>query len=476
MPKRDSSFDQDRAGDGDGPRTEEFTAPTAASSSKAGEENRFGNRYLVTGLLAKGATSQVFEARHFATGAPVAIKTLRIRDPADATDDAQHRFAREASLTARLSHPNTVRVFDFGETIEGEGYLVMERLIGETLAEVLERHGENDGIDEDLTLEIAQGVLGSLAEAHAVGLVHRDLKPANIMLHRIAGGQLAVKVLDFGLATFQTLSGRWLAGTPSYMSPEQCRSMPLDGRSDLYSLGVILYQCLAGALPFQGDSLYDTLRMQTSEAPPPLAERVTRRLRPGLVRAVHCALDKDPDDRYVDAIAMLHDLELSTVTAAMRESDEFGKPGRVASGEHTRHGIGVPAELGFRTTGAPVGRFVSSGGKKPTSVLSRLPSRPAHTVTAELRAHRATSPGVAVQREKTVGDKDTVRARHDDIATIDVRADRRARRTTATGYSRRRKFVTGMVTSEHSPFRRGTDTYKRPADDEDEQASEPGEE
>ena len=212
-----------------------------------------GGRYEVTAAIGRGAFGQVYEARHLATGHNVALKVLRPRS-AVVTDAMRQEFFAEASVTAGLCHPNTVRVFDFGETDGGALYLTMERLIGETLQHTLARlKRQQRPLGDSASRAIARAVLGSLAEAHAVGLVHQDLKPTNIFLQRIAGGQFVCKVLDFGLAvrvSEESNASTHAAGTPQYMSPEQACGQPVDGRSDLYSFGLVLFECLTGNSPY----------------------------------------------------------------------------------------------------------------------------------------------------------------------------------------------------------------------------------
>ncbi len=261
-----------------------------------------GGRYRVLGELGRGGFGVVLDAIHVTTGHPVAIKVMTPVAGVDGQELAR-RFFHEASTTSRLSHPSTVRVFDFGQTEEGDLFLAMERLNGETLLEQLDR----GPLSEAESVAIAVDVLRSLAEAHAQGLVHRDLKPANIFLHVIPGGDRIVKVLDFGIVKHvdsgMTQAGKAL-GTPTHMSPEQSMGKLVDARADLYALGVVLFECLTGELPFWAESALALLMQHISEPVPRLAERAPGKVRAALAAVVEKALAKDAAERWQTATEM----------------------------------------------------------------------------------------------------------------------------------------------------------------------------
>ena len=271
----------------------------------------FAGRYRILGLLGQGGMGAVFDAQHTGTGQPVAIKTLLLDGASDL--DAVRRFFNEARMTAALQHPNTVRVFDFGQSDDGIFYLAMERLRGETLGEMQVRLDVRARpMSQEQAGRIAIDVLRSLAEAHNAGLVHRDLKPANIFLHDIGTGETVVKVLDFGIAksndSHLTKTGTSI-GTPAFMSPEQVMSGVVDGRADLYALGVVLHGCVAGVLPFRADSSYSMMMKHVAEPAPSLRELQLPGVTAEFADLVQRALAKKPEDRFANAGAMREALE-----------------------------------------------------------------------------------------------------------------------------------------------------------------------
>ena len=266
-----------------------------------------GGRYSIVGVIGRGGFGTVYEADHVTTGHSVAVKVLAKRAGAEG-EEASRRFFQEAATTSRLSHPNTVRVFDFGQTDSGNLFLAMERLVGDSLQELLNRHAaEGSTIGESQSIDIGIAVLRSLGEAHAHGLVHRDLKPANIFLHRVAGGDSIVKVLDFGIVkdtdSSMTQAGKAL-GTPTHMSPEQAMGKTVDARSDLYALGVVLYECLTGSLPFTGDNPLAVVMQHVTEPCEPLLVRAPGATRPAVAAVVERSLAKNPEHRFDDAAGM----------------------------------------------------------------------------------------------------------------------------------------------------------------------------
>ncbi len=304
-----------------------------------------GDRYRIVRVLGEGGYSTVFTARHVVTDQEVAIKVLKAAWPGP-DEQAVRRFYREARVTAGLAHPNTIRVFDVGQTEGGSFWLAMELLRGESLEERLEQRWSGQAGATDLLarsqpgvlteqecIDFAVPVLRSLQEAHQRRLVHRDLKPANIVLAEVAG-EAIVKVLDFGIAqtSGSTLTTTGMAlGTPAYMSPEQCQGLELDGRSDLYSLGIILYRCVSGDVPFADLNPVKLMQAHLSRPLPDLWRAAKTRLSQGFVDLVVKALAKDKADRFADSQAMREALiavaaDLSKTSMEMQVFRLDGKP------------------------------------------------------------------------------------------------------------------------------------------------------
>lgn len=281
-------------------------------------------RYRIEGQLGKGGFGAVFVASHVATKQQVVLKVLK----PDLTEDPTQvqRFYNEARTSSLLSHPHTVRVHDFGQTDGGLLYIAMERLHGKELAQAM-KESPGGRLPPARLLRIASAVCKSLSEAHHAGLVHRDLKPDNIFLCNVHGEEEFVKVIDFGIAKpvdapvdgGLTRTG-FTVGTPKYMSPEQVMQRQLDGRSDLYSLGIVMYQCLCGEVPFSGATPMETLMAHLQERAKPLAERVPG-LPPAVIAVVDKAMAKKPEERWADADALRHAL-----TSALAEVEGLPQP------------------------------------------------------------------------------------------------------------------------------------------------------
>ena len=207
-------------------------------------------------LISVGGMGRVYRAQQSALGRTVAVKIIHPHLLSD--ENSALRFMTEARAASQLNHPNSVSVFDFGRTEDGQPYLVMEFLRGKDLARVAYEEGP---LPFARIVECLRQVLAALSEAHDLGIVHRDLKPENIILEPLRRGGDFVKVVDFGLAKLRAdaqapsvTSPGIVCGTPDYMAPEQGRGDAIDGRSDLYSVGVILFQLLTGRLPYEADS------------------------------------------------------------------------------------------------------------------------------------------------------------------------------------------------------------------------------
>jgi diguanylate cyclase (GGDEF)-like protein len=269
-------------------------------------------KYQLETCIGIGGMATVYLARRKHIGDRVAVKVLNTGMPLSDID--LQRFELEARSSAKIKHPNIVSVFDFGSTSDGLMYLVMELLEGSSLERELE---ERNVIDLDRTLELIQPVCEAVNAAHAEGLIHRDLKPSNILLHRLKDGSEIVKVVDFGVAKVTNMSdtafqGRltktgYLIGTPHYMSPEQIREQEITLQSDIYSLGVIIYEMLAGQLPFNADNVIDLLLAHLENLPQPLRD-LSATIPAGVDEAVLRALNKDPVKRQISARELFQEI------------------------------------------------------------------------------------------------------------------------------------------------------------------------
>ncbi len=269
---------------------------------------RIADTWIVLELLGRGESSDVYVAEHVRTGVAAALKVLRVHGTAD-EDNAKERFVREARILARLSSPNTVRVVDFGQEPSGLFWIVTELLAGETLAGLLADHRAEGftGLPMHLCLAIADGVLCALIEAHELALVHRDLRPSNIHLEPVAGGETVIKLIDFGVAKdlIEPMTSPGEAfGRVTHLSPEAIQGGELDARSDLYSLGVVLYECLTGTLPFADDDPLATALAHVTEPLESVRDRTDGMVDCALALVVERALAKRPDERWANAIAM----------------------------------------------------------------------------------------------------------------------------------------------------------------------------
>lgn len=257
-------------------------------------------RYQIRRRLGVGGFGTVYLAHQAPVDRPVALKVLAADASAD--PEMRQRFLNEARAISRLASPYTVRLIDFGTLDDARLFMVTEFIDGETLDHALRR-----GLRLGQVVRIADQICQSLHEAHAQGIIHRDLKPQNVMLQRVADDRI-VKVLDFGIAKLSeagtVTAPSAIMGTPQYMSPEQGIGVPVDARSDLYSLGVVLYEMIAGRPPFEGGSVASLLYRHAHEPPRPLTEVAPGFAPPSLEAVVMRLLAKAPEERIPNARAL----------------------------------------------------------------------------------------------------------------------------------------------------------------------------
>ena len=338
-------------------------------------------RYAIESLLGYGGMGGVFKATHTGLHRPVAIKVLRSQG--DASGEATKRFEREAYSASRLDHPNCARVHDFGTLESGDKYLVMELVEGFELQKLITAPWA-----PARAVELGVQILRGLAHAHAAGIVHRDLKPANVLVHDDESGRPVAKLVDFGIAkvldggVFDEKLTRTgvVFGTPSYMSPEQASGGKIDGRTDIYAAGLILYQVLAGHPPFQAESASELLRMHIIVPPPPLPESVP----PALAHAVYRMLEKLPKDRFESAEAAAQALEQMQPTL---QGLAAAAPGLAGSDATAAQSIATAASLGVGAAalpGSPESVATSAFTPAPGTALASASSgvSPAEEATA----------------------------------------------------------------------------------------------
>ncbi|AKT37221.1 serine/threonine protein kinase [Chondromyces crocatus] len=280
---------------------------TAATQDPYIGREVLGGKFKILQKIGSGGMGAVYKASQPDMNRMVAIKILHQK--LTNRKDLVSRFRREARAMAHLTHPNTVRVVDYGELEDGALYIIMEYLEGRNLNQVVRKEGP---LSVERALPVLIQACGALQEAHLQGIVHRDLKPENIFLSTNAGLKDYPKVLDFGLAKVTERELRpgsimltqegMVFGTPEFMSPEQAQGKVLDARSDIYSLAVILYEVLTGKLPFEARTPMEHIQMHVNKAPIPIDERVPGKTFPaGLWGVLKKALEKKADDRYATA-------------------------------------------------------------------------------------------------------------------------------------------------------------------------------
>ena len=340
-------------------------------------------RFRIISLIARGGMGKVYKAEQAPLGRSCAIKVLNPNYNGDADPEFHRRFFREASITSRITHPNSVTIFDYGKTDDEIYYMAMEYLEGQTLHHALREVGT---MHEDRVGRIAQQICRALREAHTLDVIHRDLKPANIFLSKHGDDEDFVKVLDFGLVKHLserpeeqlTQTGLFM-GSPKYMAPEQIQGGQVDARTDVYSLGIMMYEMLAGKVPFERPSSVNILMAHVGEPPPPMrAVNPNIVISPNFEELVMRCIAKDPAERYTTMDAVLqgikqaHGVSMTGQLAAVNMTGAYmpvqtnappavhsshpGLSGRIpamSSGSHTPMGMLSAGATGESGVGGP---------------------------------------------------------------------------------------------------------------------------
>jgi serine/threonine-protein kinase len=358
---------------------------------------RLEGRYQILRVIGEGGMGVVYEAEHVLIEKRVAIKVLR--ETFTSRPDVVERFRQEAKSASKIGHPNIVDVSDFGETLSGQSYIVMEMLAGEDLADVLARERV---LPPSRAARLVFQVARALHATHRKNIVHRDLKPENIYLIDRDGAADIVKVVDFGVAKMSDVepsSGRRLTrtgmifGTPEYMSPEQALGKPFDHRVDIYALGAIFFELLTGRVPFEGDNFMEILAKQGHARVPTLREaNPTTQVSPELERVVMRALSKEPAQRYQSMGELAGDLRSAPEMSSLEPDDALEPPiwALTAAATRTPSATGTPlpdaqnSQAERAATAAVVAAAVSS--TPPAPIRSRGRRGRAEVSVAQNRA------------------------------------------------------------------------------------------
>jgi serine/threonine protein kinase len=329
----------------------------AATSRETGPDPLLGrvvnDKFKILSFIAKGGMGKVYRAEQAPLGRVCALKVLNANYTGEHDPEFHKRFFLEASMTSKLRHPNTVTVFDYGQTTDGVYYMAMEYLEGYTLHRAIRQVGH---LPEERATHIARQICRSLREAHSLGVVHRDLKPANVYLLEHGDEPDFVKVLDFGLvkdvastdAEELTQAGLFM-GSPKYMAPEQIQGGTIDARTDIYALGVMMYEMVTGKVPFDNPKSLEILMSHVRDEIPPLRKmNPNARVSQALEEAIFRAMAKDPNDRF---------RSMDEVLAALKRLGPVVAPEPSASLTADR-----PSGSGATGSGPTASRIVRGGG------------------------------------------------------------------------------------------------------------------
>jgi eukaryotic-like serine/threonine-protein kinase len=373
-----------------------WPAPGGSAPELVGRE--IAGRYRILTKLGEGGMGAVYRGEQISLKRAVAVKLLRSELSANQT--LLKRFNAEAEAVAKLSHPNTVNIYDFGQDADGSLFIAMEFIEGRSLRSAIQTEGP---FSPGRAFHVAQQVAASLSDAHAHAIVHRDLKPDNVMLQTRGRQADVVRVLDFGIAKLRddsratqqamTQAGDML-GTPQYMAPEQIRGETIDGRTDVYALGCMLYEMLTARLPFEAPTIMAMLTKHLTEQPvPPSLRRPDLGLSPAVDQLVLCAMAKEPAARpaSMDQLGEMIAALISTLPASPNRSGALGIPGASSAAAP----IGTPPApsafhppSGFQPSTPPPPGFAPPGIAAPPAPAPAAYT-PAPVYEAERRGSRA---------------------------------------------------------------------------------------
>jgi serine/threonine-protein kinase len=332
------------------------------------------DRFKINALIARGGMGKVYRAEQAPLGRVCAIKVLNPNYAGEHDPEFHKRFFLEASIASKLTHPNTVTIFDYGRTDDDIYYMAMEYLEGHTLHRAIREAGH---FPEERAAHVARQICRALREAHSLGVIHRDLKPANIFLVEHGDETDFVKVLDFGLVKNVsenkgedlTQTGLFM-GSPKYMAPEQIRGDRVDARTDIYALGIIMYEMITGKVPFDRPNSVNILMAHVNEEAPPMRQmNPAINLSPAIEETVGRCMAKDPDQRFRsmdEVLAALKRVGGGTLTATISGA---------GTGEYrslSGSGSGPQMMQGNGTGSGPNPAFLSPSGSDPGSIPSPL--------------------------------------------------------------------------------------------------------
>ncbi len=378
--------------------TDSSSAPSAVQKAASGPDPLIGrlinDRFKVVALIARGGMGKVYRAEQAPLGRVCALKVLTPSYAGDSDPEFHKRFFLEASIASKLTHPNTVTIFDYGRTDDEIYFIAMEYLEGRTLHRAIR---EEAPFDEERGAHIARQICRALREAHSLGVIHRDLKPANIYLVDHADEVDFVKVLDFGLvksvdgtAEELTQAGLFM-GSPKYMSPEQIRGDRVDARTDIYSLGIVLYEMITGKVPFDRANSVNILMAHVNETPPPLRQiNPNCAVSPALEEVIFKCIAKDPATRFSsmdEVLAALKKTGAGALTGTMmshagtgqfsaaQSSGSYAAPPSLLGSANPSTSSG-PQSTPFQSangTGSQSGPLPNLGSSVPSSLEPTLP-------------------------------------------------------------------------------------------------------